>query len=1227
MAELIRPGVEVFQSIRNDSPSFVRPTLVPCVIGPAFEVINILNSDGTVNSKAKYGAYAQIGKTITQSAFPDPRGNIDELDIQESTVRPFILAGGSLSELLMNPGEAFLARSHVSSKAAIQTAIFSGGTGLAIVGKVLVLCIDNPVAADTSNDITITFTGSGANLTSTEAAAQINDAAGETVATVVGTAPNDKVQITSPRAGAKSSVTIRAGGSANSVLQIGYSGGSSAHEERVVGSGYRAQDDNDNDTTSPWIEFFRGGYFLDGVDTSFDSKAGLLNIETGSFVSSKAAAITFGDTGTVAIKPGDVFYADGLKVKSAEIMKVESERFRLGTINTTLSTADSRGRYTSKVYDSVEVETLFDANPFSPQYAYYRATGLVVADLAPVAASVTGVTTGAAATAGSVTSGTITVPASLAGLKIHYISTVNGVETEGEFTFTGGPFASSAAIAAAVGTNIPGVTATDASGALKLTTTSTGRLYGITVKADGTANASLNFSTTVDTAGTGTDVEFKDIAARLIGTAQTFAFTSTIGETLVVESSNDGGATWTALTRTFTFAGTGPWANISALVGALNTAANWNGGTLPTNFVIGSTGNQLTITSTATGQLVGLRIGSASTAIGVTANSDLGFTSLQSDIGEEELNGQTLVFKFDANPHLYSVTFSANSLDLAVDDINTVVGATVASKTGAGLDQLKLTSPLKGLGSEVVVTAGPAATAFGLSTSAAAGSGRPFPDAYLDDASNLVIGSEIMRDQVTGYPLDQTTNLSDLYVQFKALRKDVTARANVASVLRITDQATLTSVLDPLTEENPLGLGLFMCLINAPGLEVKGLGVDEVSAAAPEGTEAAYARAAGFIEAEEVYAIAPLTQNEVVHGIFGTHVVAMSQPEQSGERIVFINKVMPERANPTVAASGSKANSTATQNQMLLDVNPAGGLVAAGVNPALPFAATDGVYMEFEVDGELRRYNVSSVSGSLANFRTTFATGQNTDGFYSTTTLDVTVINAAWSMKVRGDSLIIPGSNPEKLDYSLVASTVAQANAGFKSRRLYSVFPEAVKTTIGGVEKEVPGYYACAAYTGMCASQPPQQGFTNFPVTGLTGVVGTEKFTKKQLNEMAGGGTFILMQEVQGGPVICRHQVSTELTSIETRELSITKVVDYTAKFLRASLRKYIGVLTINDQFLDSVGTTTQGILNFLIENGVLLGAELNNIIQDEENPDTVLIDITLSVPYPANYIRLTLVV
>lgn len=1208
--ELLRPGVEVIQTFQSAAPSFASPTLAPVVVGPAFEVINILTSDGTVNSKAKYGTYLQIGKTITQSAFPDPRGNIDELDILDDTVRPFMVAGGNINELLMNPGESFLATSHASARAAIQTLSFGGG--LVLGGKVLVLAIDQPARLDTTADITITFTGG--TLTAQQACDQINAEVGSLVATVVNT---DHVQISSLKYGALSSVTVRSGASANSTLGIGYNvSGTTQEEERVEGSGYRGQDQNNNTTQTPWIEFYQGNWIVNGTSTSFDPKAGLINTETQTFVSAKAAAITFGDTNTIAIHIGDYIFADGSKVKNGEIMKVEPTRFKVGTINTALSTADDNGRYITKVYDTQSVGTIFDDAPFAPKYVWYKATGLQAATAVPVAASVAGATSGSAATQGSVTGVSATFPALLTGLKLHYIVTVDGVDTEGNFTFTNS-FATISDLVAAIGTNIPGVTALSSGGQLELQTLKFGRLQAVNVKADGSANATLGFSTSADTVSTGADVEFKNIPAMITSASQSVPTTALTGTVLSVGYSTDGGLTYgTTLTHTFG----GELATVALIVSALQGDGAFTGGVLQ----VVNNGTTFSIKTILGGDLIAIRINSGSTSNGV---NKLALTNLTVNIGEEDISGLALSFTFDKNPHIYVASFSDDSLDEAVDTINLLVGATVAAKSGSSDDKLTLTSPLAGSASNVTVLAGQAQIAFGLSTSPATGSARPFPDAYIDDSSNLVIGSEILRDQVTGYPLDFSFDFGTLYIQFKALRLDVTAVAAVAGVLRIPDVDTLSTVLDPVTEDNPLSLGLFLCMLNCPGFEVKGLGIDEINAAAPEGTALAYARAAGLLEAEEVYAIAPLTQDEVITGLWRTHVVAMSDPTQGGERIVFYNNVIPTTAVPGIGASGTQANSTATTNQLLLDVNPAPGLVALGLNPADPFTVAMGVYIELDVGDDFRRYNVAGVTGALANLNVTFTAGQNDDAFYTTTPLTETVINAAWSLKVRGASLIIPGSNPPRLDYSLVANNVAEANSEILNRRAFSVFPDTIKTVINGIEKSLPGYYACAAIAGMVAGQPPQQPFTNFPITGLTGVVGTEKFTKSQANIMAGGGTYILIQDVQGGPVVSRMQLSTDLTSIETRELSITKVVDFTAKFLRLGVRKFIGTQIINNQLLDTIGTTLQGMLSFLIESGVLNGANINNIIQDETAPDTVLVDITLDVPFPCNYIRVTLVV
>lgn len=1238
MAELPRPGVEIIQEIQSDTVTTLTPTLMPVVIGPAKEIVEVTTSDGLLNAAAKQGSYSQLPKVISQTSFPSPRDNIAEVDVDEASIKAFFQFGGKLSELERDPGESFLRAFNYSTRPAIRSTFFATSSGLDLNGKILIVAIDVTARLNTTKDVVVTFSGSG-NLTPTQIVNQINDAVGEDVASEVVLGSNSRIQIASNKFGAGASVTLRAGGSANTTWGFA----DSAQELRVEGSGFRAQDQSNNTTLSPWIEWSKGSYQVDGTltsipaydDTTPGAGMGFGFIDsTGAFAASYVQSSTTFLSSGLDLKVGDEFHADGaLPNTSAVVMKVESTRFKLGTLNVKLSVIDDNGKVTSAVYDASQVNTLLAATPFAPRYAWFMAKGLS-GNVAATAATLTGATEGTAATTATVTAAAVpagSTPYSLAGLTLVFDVTVDGVASDTQtFTFTGGPFADLAAVIAAVGTNVTGVFAHTDTGGTKIafSTDLTGAQQSLTLKGTSTALTALGF-TSGDHSATGTDVEFKDVPAVLLGGTQSFAFTATNGETFVVQISTDGGATWPT-SKTYTFqTGTLNFANIGALVTELSTGTHWAGGLLPTEFAITASGSKLKITSTATGSLVGLRIGSSSTAIGSTPTTDLLFTSLQSDVGEENLNGQTLQFKLNGRDKTYSVVMVSDSIVDAVSSINEAVGWPVASIGGSADDQLVLTSTLKGYASSVEVlensttTKANAALGFGSGNRTASGTGRPNPDFLVDDTGSIVLGAEILRSALTGQSFDPGN--ADLYVQYHGLRKDVSPLAKDPGLLRISDVTTLSNVLSPITADNPLALGMFFALLNAPGIECGGIGVDAVSAGAPMGTLEAFTRAANFLESEEVYALAPLTSDETVHQMFKSHVEFMSGSEQKGERILFVCPDAPTRAIDTVVASGLSSESTATSNQLVVDVNPAAGLTDLGLNP-LELSFDDQVFVELTVAGEVRKYLLSSANGTLLSLTTTFATGNNVDGFFTTTTLTESVVNADWAVKVRGEKLLIAGSTlPDK---NLVADTVAARSAAYKQRRMYVVFPDKVTATVGGTDEILPGYYACAAVAGMIAKFPPQQGFTNLPMAGFTGVLGSnDTYSVKQLNTMAGGGTYIIMQEAAGAPLISRHQLSTNLTSIETRELSITKVVDYAAKFLRGGLRNFIGTFNITQPFLDTLSTVIHGMLGFLVENGIILGGDLNNLIQSKDSPDTVLVDVTLDVPFPCNYIRLTLVI
>lgn len=1380
MPSIQQPGVTVIQELRTASPTVASATLPACIIGPAYEVIDVLDSDGLLNSDAATSVYSQAALAILQSSYPAPRGNAAQLNVDEASVRGFLLENNVLTELPRGDGgptgSAFLAESNVASRASIVSERDDTVWSIAD-GDTLILAIDNPVPADTSEDITVSITAAGVTATAEEVVAAINTAFGKTVAAIFepsGAVPLDThVQISSTVWGAQSSVTLRGGTAAAQFMR-------DANVRRVEGSGYRAQDDLDGDLVTPWIEFYvgeatvtgGGGPGTWGPTAPAVAGTGLGRITEGQaatddHTAGAAAAQVFSGVGvTVPLQAaaatwaGDQVFVDGVQLLSGEVIEVQPSRFRMGTLNTALSTFDTDGDPTTRVYDVAEVNVPIHSVPLAPRNVWFQAQGLQWGSVspAPVAAALTGNVAAVAAQVAEVQADTPMTDAFLApfdftGLTLVVGRTVNGVAQANEtFTFPGGSSfaaADTAALAAAIDAGLSSdlvVTAfRDTSGAgrtwVHISTALTGSDQAVSVIfAGSTAATFLGF--TADASHTGKDAEFASpatetgelitlpmvnlaVAGYLLnmtltdsrgvhtqvclaagitaistdatiaalatelnlqtnqlvwdGDIQigTFSGPATASGQLIFTSTEAGATVSFAMTNPFLTSG---WTLLGFYNGApyelISTGAlgyptgagdrlevtitdSIGGPTTLQSAVYGGAladaaavvqflnadasatiaGGSTRVTYFVSGTFVGAR--SLEDDAGVTAldysaggsvnAAVLGFAAEvgapatganDDDVGSSNLNTTQLLWTIDGSACAYDLTFTSDSIDDAIAAINLLVGATVATKDGS--DQLVLTSPMGGAASALTVTNSGAAPILGLAATAS-GSGRPNPDFYLDLAGSANFGAQILRNSLTGQPFCPAS--VQAYLQYKALRLDVSALSTATEkLLTIDDTVALAAALSPLDDENPLGLGMFLALLNSTTTAVTGIGVDAVSTALPEGTLEAYARSADVLEAKDVYSLVPLSANAQVHQLFATHVTAMSQPAQRGERIVFINPDVPDRGYATVLASGD-ANSTANPNELALDQNPSAAIVAAGLNPAA-LLATDGVYVEVTVASELRRYNVSAVNGSILTLRTTFVGSENTDGFYSTTTLSTVLIDVDYTMRERGDLLLITGTT--LTDYSAVATAVGLAATAFLNRRVFYVFPDSVTVSLTGGVATVPAYYAAAAVAGMVGQLNPSQGFTNYPITGLASVVGsTDSFKPSQLDAIAGGGVYILYQTVAGAPVMCRHQLSTDTTSVERRELSITKAIDYVAKFMRNALRNFIGSFNITPSFLDQLSTIIQGQLAFLGTDGlgVVADATLNNVIQDEDNPDTILVDVTLEMLYPANYIRVTLVV
>jgi len=187
--------------------------------------------------------------------------------------------------------------------------------------------------------------------------------------------------------------------------------------------------------------------------------------------------------------------------------------------------------------------------------------------------------------------------------------------------------------------------------------------------------------------------------------------------------------------------------------------------------------------------------------------------------------------------------------------------------------------------------------------------------------------------------------------------------------------------------------------------------------------------------------------------------------------------------------------------------------------------------------------------------------------------------------------------------------------------------------TYGYVQQEmvalipVPGYYLAAGIAGQVSGQYPEQGFTNLALAGDYSELkySGDFFSEAQLNILAGGGNWIMWQTNVSSPIVTRHQQSTDVSSIELKELSITKTLDYVAKFVRTGLIPYIGKYNITEAFLKMIRTILSGLGTFLRREGRINDLKVVKVEQDSVSKDTILVTLTVLVKYPVNYIRIIL--
>jgi hypothetical protein len=493
------------------------------------------------------------------------------------------------------------------------------------------------------------------------------------------------------------------------------------------------------------------------------------------------------------------------------------------------------------------------------------------------------------------------------------------------------------------------------------------------------------------------------------------------------------------------------------------------------------------------------------------------------------------------------------------------------------------------------------------------------------DADNILVDADL---------IGSTSATHSLYVSYSALRVDVSDQASSPALTDITSTTDVTTNLGVISTDNPLALAAYFGTLQSPSTTLKCLGVSATSTTEPSGTTAAYTSALEYLEGHDVYSVVCLSTDPTIQALFETHVDNMSAPTNKSERIAWVSQGMPTHTTATVLSSGTSGDTGAdfaTDGVFATNVDFA---LNAALATVLADTASDDLILVVTAK------SASTAAPTVANGVIPARYGVRVDKSATTTqhasdstklkilvadagaaaALDGTWGNAVavtWSLYQMGTAL---STTAEK------ATAVADLGAQFSNKRVFLTWPNSATASISGTATVIGGEYLAAAWGAKVGFEKPEAPFTNTSITGFSGVSGSSNlFSRSQLDEIAGGGTWITVQDSPASPLSCRHQLATLTTTISDRELSITKTVDYVAKRLRQVLEPKIGSFRITQSYLDTLGIICEGELRNFVESGVLSSGKVNFVEVDSTESDQVNIQIIISVPTPGNYIALTL--
>ena len=422
------------------------------------------------------------------------------------------------------------------------------------------------------------------------------------------------------------------------------------------------------------------------------------------------------------------------------------------------------------------------------------------------------------------------------------------------------------------------------------------------------------------------------------------------------------------------------------------------------------------------------------------------------------------------------------------------------------------------------------------------------------------------------------------YLDQRNLRKD-----HVDRVYSVRTDAEIAEALGAYdTPANPLAYAAHVMIMNNANRAIKFINVQSDDA---EGYAEALKRAS---LTTEVYAFCPLTEDRAIIDAVVADCNRLSAPEEKSWRIAFFSMPTPEHVDVTPDVGESYAKCTVSNT----------GLLTCDTDTAA-----------------VARFSETVRAGDTVSV---VVSGVSVEAKVLAVKSNSTLQLADWTTAVSATRFTVTHTRPRG-EY---VEAIAETSASFRDRRAYNVFPNRLRASDGNM---VSGMYGAAAVCALACSVAPQQPITNVEIKGFVDLPDVySKFSRDELNEIAAGGTLILMQDKPNGTVYVRHQISTAYRdgNLNTTELSLTKNLDSISYYFANRFAPYIGRYNITDDLIAELRGVLDDGLSYLettTESSRLVGpqvlaegTEIRALYRSAEK-DKAYADVALNLPAPFN--------